>query len=222
MSTAVEAPGREAQEQLIGRCYTKARRHPLVIGQLPGGGRLWGGPYTVPQAIVMAVSFAVLLLFREAWAHFGLLLNVIVAFAVPYCLGLVVRRVHVDGRNPLAVAGSAMGLLAAPLGGRLGGRPLRRLGRRSLVRGVCTLTWQGPAGTAARTMRPASTLRQPAAEFRGVTTVRSTPGRQSTTAAADGGAQQASGTARPQVLSGVGALLAARDAGASSRTAQGG
>ncbi|MFI5634700.1 hypothetical protein ACIA8E_36200 [Streptomyces sp. NPDC051664] len=192
MSSAVEAPGRDAQEQLVGRCYTKARRHPLVIGQLPGGGRLWGGPYTVPQAIVMAASFAVLLLFRGAWAHFGLLLNVIVAFAVPYCLGLLVRRVHVDGRNPLAVAGSALGLLSAPTGGRLGGRPLKRIGRRSLVRGVCTVTWQPGSVTA---VRP---LRQPAP------------------AVAGGGVQQAAGTARPQVLSGVGALLAARDAGASS------
>ncbi|MFF3460527.1 hypothetical protein ACFYXH_40890 [Streptomyces sp. NPDC002730] len=210
MSTAAEAPGREVQEQLIGRCYTKARRHPLVIGQLPGGGRLWGGPYTVPQAIVMVLSFAVLLLFRQAWAHFGLLLNVIVAFAVPYCLGLVVRRVHVDGRNPLAVAGSAMGLLAAPSGGRMGGRPLKKLGRHSPVRGVCTLTWHGPAGTAARTMRPAATVRQ--AEFRGVTAVQPAPARRITTAVADCGAQQASRAARPQVLSGVGALLAARDA----------
>lgn len=209
MSTAAEAPGHEVLEQLIGRCYTKARRHPLVIGQLPGGGRLWGGPYTFAQAVVMAVSFAVLLLFREAWAHLGLLLNVIVAFAVPYGLGLVVRRVHVDGRNPLAVAGSAMGLLAAPSGGRLGGRPLKRLGRRSPVRGVCTLTWAA---------RP---VRQPAGEFGGVTTVRSVPDRQ-ITAVAGGGAQPASGTTRPQVLSGVGMLLAARDADASPRAAQGG
>lgn len=126
---------------LVGRCYTKARRHPLMIGKWPGGRQsIWGGPYTVPQVIVIAVVFGVLMLTRSVWAHFGLV-NLVIAVGVPYVLSLVVRHVHVDGRNPLLVAVSAGGTVMAPVGGRLGGRPVKSLGPgRSLV-GVCSVTW---------------------------------------------------------------------------------
>jgi hypothetical protein len=96
-------------EVLVGRCYTKSRRHPLMIGKWPGGQRpIWGGPYTVPQVIVIAVVFAALMLTRGVWAHFGLV-NFVIAVGVPYGLSLVVRHVHIDGRNPLLVALSAGG-----------------------------------------------------------------------------------------------------------------
>ncbi|WP_073919203.1 hypothetical protein [Streptomyces sp. CB02009] len=127
-------------EVLVGRCYTKARRHPLMIGMWPGGrGAIWGGPYTVPQVIVLAVVFGGLMLTRSVWAHFGLV-NLVIAIGVPYGLSLVVRHVHIDGRNPLLAAVSAGGTVVAPAGGRLGGRPVRPRGRRQLV-GVCSVTW---------------------------------------------------------------------------------
>jgi hypothetical protein len=185
----------EGADTLVGRCYTKARRHPLVIGRWPGGGVLWGGPYSVPQLIVMVGSFVTLILFRPLWAHFGVVLNVMFAFAVPYALGWTVRRLTVDGRNPLAAAASVLGLLTAPSAGRLGGRPLKALNRARLVRGVCTVTWQ-----------------EVAVPVGGRTAVRAG----GTQAFLGGlGGQKAApeavvGAARPRVLSGVGALIAAR------------
>ncbi|MCX0247862.1 hypothetical protein [Streptomyces drozdowiczii] len=139
MSSAVVAGS--GPEVLVGRCYTRARRHPLMIGRWPGGrGRIWGGPYTVPQMVVLAGSLTLLLLTRAVWAHFGLL-NYVLALGMPYGLSLLVRHVQVDGRSPLAVAGSSLGLLTRPSGGRLGGRPLKDLrGRRPLI-GVCSITW---------------------------------------------------------------------------------
>ncbi|MFF6903731.1 hypothetical protein [Streptomyces hydrogenans] len=131
---------------LVGRCYTKARRHPLMIGKWPGGQRaIPGGPYTVPQVAVIAVSFAVLMLTRAVWAHFGLV-NLVIALGVPYGLSLVVRHVHVDGRNPLLVAMSAGGAVAAPSAGRLGGRPVKPVGRYRPLVGVCSVTWTEDAG----------------------------------------------------------------------------
>ncbi|MFG2774761.1 hypothetical protein [Streptomyces sp. NPDC048350] len=128
-------------EVLVGRCYTKARRHPLMIGKWPGGrGAIWGGPYTVPQVIVIAVVFAALMLTRGVWAHFGLV-NFVIAIGVPYVLSLVVRHVHIDGRNPLLVAVSAGGAVVAPAAGRLGGRPVKALGRYWPLVGVCSVTW---------------------------------------------------------------------------------
>ncbi|MFF8410584.1 hypothetical protein [Streptomyces omiyaensis] len=126
---------------LVGRCYTKARRHPLMIGKWPGGRKaIPGGPYTVPQVAVIAVVFTVLMLTRGVWAHFGLV-NFVIALGVPYGLSLVVRHVHVDGRNPLLVAVSAGGAVAAPSAGRLGGRPVKPVGRYRPLVGVCSVTW---------------------------------------------------------------------------------
>ncbi|WUT01772.1 hypothetical protein OHA46_34005 (plasmid) [Streptomyces sp. NBC_00708] len=95
--------------------------------------------------IVLAGSLTLLLLTRALWAHFGLL-NYVIALGLPYGLSLLVRHVQVDGRNPLSVAASSIGLLTRPSGGRLGGRPVKDMrGRRPLI-GVCSITWAtGPA-----------------------------------------------------------------------------
>lgn len=116
---------------LVGRCYTKARRHRLVIGQVDGH-RLWGGPYTVPQFVTMGAVLGLMLLSRSLWAHFGLL-NVVPLVAVPYAAAFSVRQFHIDGRNPFAAAVSTAGLAFAGHGGRLGGRPLRRMRPRPLL-----------------------------------------------------------------------------------------
>lgn len=115
-----------------------------MIGKWPGGrGRIWGGPYTVPQIVVLAVSLAGLVLTRGVWAHFGLF-NYVIALGGPYGLSLLVRHVQVDGRNPLAVAASSVSLVTRPSGGRLGGRPLKALGSHRPLIGVCSVTWAAP------------------------------------------------------------------------------
>ncbi|MFE3946744.1 hypothetical protein ACFXPV_33545 [Streptomyces sp. NPDC059118] len=161
MSGAAES----SPEMLVGRCYTRARRHPLMIGKWPGGrGRIWGGPYTVPQVVVLAVSLAGLVLTRGVWAHFGLF-NYAIALGGPYGLSLLVRHVRVDGRNPLAVAASSASLMTRPSGGRLGGRPLRALGGHRALIGVCSVTWAAPqprAGSRSSGDRVLRPVRSPA------------------------------------------------------------
>ncbi|WP_405194451.1 hypothetical protein [Streptomyces anulatus] len=145
MSGAVGLAVGAEGEALVGHCYTKGRKFPLVIVKWPGGrGRIWGGPYTLPQMGVLAVTFGVLMLTRGLWAHFGLV-NFFIAIGVPYGLSLLVRHVQVEGRSPLSVAGSAIGLVSTPGGGRLGGRPVRGSGARRVV-GVCSVTMNPLAG----------------------------------------------------------------------------
>lgn len=192
MSTTASSP-----EPLIGRCYTKARRHQNVVGTWPGGGQIWGGPYTWPQIIVAAATLTVLLLTAELWAHHGLL-DALPLLGVPYALALVVGRVHVDGRNPFAVAASALGLAVSGSSGRMDGRPVRRP-RRGAAVGVCTLTWQPANGNAATQAETGAPSAQPVRDV---------------------APEIAVDTDRPvadapvvRVTSGVGALLAARTAG---------
>ncbi|WP_411139015.1 hypothetical protein [Streptomyces sp. C10] len=195
MSTTAASP-----EPLIGRCFTKARKHTLVVGHWPGGGRIWGGPYTVPQIIVAAATFAAAFLTRGLWAHHGLV-DVLPLIGVPYALALVVGRIHVDGRNPLSVAGSVLGLAASGSSGRMDGRPVRQRRSGGLV-GVCTLTWQPPNEPGRADAPLAEALAKP---------VRPTP--------APTVPENRPATDRPaadapvvRVASGVGALLAARAA----------
>ena len=115
--------GGEQAEQ-VGRSYTRARRFPLVIGQLPGGGRIIGGPYTLSQIGVMAGAVLALYLATPLWAHLGYG-DGLVYVAVPYALSRTVRHARVEGREPLRAAAGALGALFAPAGGRLRGRPVR-------------------------------------------------------------------------------------------------
>ncbi|MFJ5804094.1 hypothetical protein [Streptomyces decoyicus] len=204
MSTATASP-----EPLIGRCFTKARKHTLVVGHWPGGGRIWGGPYTVPQIIVAAATFAAAFLTRGLWAHHGLV-DVLPLIGVPYALALVVGRIHVDGRNPLSVAASAVGLAASGSSGRMDGRPVRQRRNGALV-GVCTLTWQPPNDPARVAAPLAEALAKPVRPTPAPTVPENRP-------AADRPAADAPAV---RVASGVGALLAARAASTTNTTEQG-
>ncbi|MFJ8073887.1 hypothetical protein ACIQ7Q_08130 [Streptomyces sp. NPDC096176] len=127
---------------LVGRSYTRARKHPLVIGKLPGGGRIPGGPYTITQIVTMVVVFVLLLALRDLWAVFGLG-NAFIMIAVPWGLAWMARYARMDGRDP---ARALLGLITygtAPPGGRLGGRPQRPF-RTKLVTGQVTIRLRPP------------------------------------------------------------------------------
>ncbi|MFE6894792.1 phage holin family protein [Streptomyces sp. NPDC057694] len=129
------------EDILIGRCYTKARRHPSMIGQWEGR-RLWGGPYTVPQFITIGTVFGALVLLLltvpALWATFGLF-NLAALVVLPYLASLLVRRLHIDGRNPFSAMASATGLLTGGQRPHLHGRQLRHLTAHPL-QGTATVT----------------------------------------------------------------------------------
>ncbi|MFE5689891.1 hypothetical protein ACFVAQ_20275 [Streptomyces sp. NPDC057651] len=151
------------EEILVGRCYTKARRHPSMIGQWEGR-RLWGGPYSVPQFITMGVVFAAMIVALVAvprlWSTLRLF-NLVALALVPYLASLLVGRLHIDGRHPFAALASAAGLVAGGQRPRLGGRQLRRITTQPL-QGAVTLTptaqapkrraAAGPAGAASHAL----------------------------------------------------------------------
>ncbi|MCX4448386.1 TcpE family conjugal transfer membrane protein [Streptomyces sp. NPDC087866] len=127
---------------LVGHSYTRARKHPLVIGKLPGGGRIPGGPYTITQIITMAGVFVLLLMVRDLWAFFGIG-NAFVMVIVPWGLAWLMRYARMDGRDP---ARALLGLLTygtSPPGGRLAGRPQRTF-RTKLVTGRVTINVRPP------------------------------------------------------------------------------
>lgn len=90
--------------ELIGYCYTRSRRYPLVIGRMPGrgGGYLPGGPYTLTQAVVFLLGL--LLVWKiPGFGWFGL-----GRWLLPVGAALGIRRARIAGRSPL---GWLLGLL---------------------------------------------------------------------------------------------------------------
>ncbi|MFI5704689.1 hypothetical protein ACIOUE_35475 [Streptomyces xanthochromogenes] len=128
MSTATSV---EDETELVGRCYTKARRAPLVYGVIRDvrggqGIRLPGGPYTLTQLASIIVTVGLLLLSRPVWGGHGWV-DVVVLVALPFAVSFGLRQLHIDGRNPAAAMASVVMMLAGPRSGRLHGRPYRRM-----------------------------------------------------------------------------------------------
>lgn len=116
-------------ELLIGRCYTKARRAPLVHGVIRDvnggrGVRLPGGPYTLTQLATLVSAFVVLVLTRTVWGGHGLI-DVAVLLGLPFAAAFALRHLHIDGRNPAAALVSVVAMVSEPQWGRLHGRPFR-------------------------------------------------------------------------------------------------
>ncbi|MFE0654169.1 hypothetical protein ACFVZH_37060 [Streptomyces sp. NPDC059534] len=119
----------ELDFELIGRCYTKSRRAPLVHGVIRdvNGGRgirLPGGPYTLTQLAGIVATVAGLILTRPLWGGHGWL-DVAVLLVLPAVVAFVLRHLHIDGRNPVAALLSIALMLAAPRRGQLRGRTYR-------------------------------------------------------------------------------------------------
>ncbi|MGY4967105.1 hypothetical protein [Streptomyces sp. 900105245] len=126
-----------SEEELIGHSYTRARKHPLVIGKLPGAGRLPGGPYTITQVMTMVISFGLLIMTRDLWAHFGAM-NFILMVLIPWGLAWVLRYARLDGRDPARAVRSLLIYSSTPAQGRLAGKP-QRVARPRLATATCTV-----------------------------------------------------------------------------------
>ncbi|WP_327325215.1 conjugal transfer protein [Streptomyces sp. NBC_01210] len=139
--------GPSEERVLVGHSYTRARKHPLVIGKLPGGGRIPGGPYTITQIVTMVGVFILLLGLRDLWAVFGLG-NALILIAFPWGLAWLMRYARMDGRDP---ARALLGLITygtSPPGGRLAGRPQRTFRSKSVTARVTVRLRPPTAGSA--------------------------------------------------------------------------
>ncbi|MFF8538427.1 hypothetical protein ACF07B_41705 [Streptomyces sp. NPDC015532] len=186
-----------SEEELIGHSYTRARKHPLVIGKLPGAGRLPGGPYTITQVMTMVISFGLLVMTRELWAHFGAM-NFILMALIPWGLAWLLRYARLDGRDPARAVRSLLIYSSTPAQGRLAGKP-QRVARPRLATATCTVRVRSAERPA-----PAAALAKPAP-------VPARKSRAAATAVPTAAAPVATAAARPEPKTGLQALLASLD-----------
>jgi hypothetical protein len=109
----------------VVRWYTRARRFPQLIGRTPDGARLWGGPYTITQAVGAGLMLFAGLNTMPLWASFGFVGNLLVLGVATYGVVLLLGRIPVGSRSPLSVAAGAYRAVSSPRHGRLGGKPVR-------------------------------------------------------------------------------------------------
>lgn len=124
----------EEPDSLACRTYTRARKHPLVIGKI--GGWALPTPLSPPQLLVLLGSFGLLLYTRSVWGHLGALANLLVQGGVPLALTWAVRHLRIEGRPPLRTAAGFLSLATSPKGGVAHGTPYHavRVARASCTR----------------------------------------------------------------------------------------
>ncbi|MGW1162563.1 hypothetical protein ACWD48_31060 [Streptomyces sp. NPDC002519] len=143
--------------------------------------------------MTMVVSFGLLVMTRDLWAHFGAM-NFVLMVLVPWGLAWVLRYARLDGRDPARAVRSLLIYSSTPAQGRLAGKP-QRVVRTRLASATCTVR--------IRSAEPPAAVAAPAA----VTKPAVTPKRKTRPAPAAAPAP----AGRPAPKTGLQALLASLD-----------
>ena len=113
----------EPDGHVVCRVYTRARRHPNVIGVIGGWTLPW--PLTPTQLGVLLGSFALLLSTRQLWAFLPGSFNTMIVGGGPIFLCWAVRHLRMEGRSPVRMAAGAASYLVRPRQGTLHGKAYR-------------------------------------------------------------------------------------------------
>ena len=111
---------------MTGRFYTSARRFKQVLGSLPDGTKIPGGPYTYTQIGVMVGTLIAGWITRGVWGSGSAVGDLVLLVAIAVGAGFIVGKMPASRRSPLRLLGSIFALLSHPgPGGRWRGRPLK-------------------------------------------------------------------------------------------------
>lgn len=121
----------ESHSGQVGKFYTSSRKIQELIGKLPDGSYIWGGPYTVPQAVCGLLAFMLLFVTRKIglWGWNWLSDTIVI---VAFSLGVVylVGFIPAPKRSILGLLTGFVKVLFAPVTGMWRGRPASEQTRR--------------------------------------------------------------------------------------------
>lgn len=118
-------PATEPPDLDIVKWYTRARKFPQLIGRTPDGAKIPGGPYTFTQVIGAGVILFLGSKTMSRWAHYGLIENFLILAAIAYGSVLLLGRIPLGARSPLAVGSGLAHALFASRTGQMGGKSVR-------------------------------------------------------------------------------------------------
>lgn len=112
-----------------GQFYTASRNVQQVLGKLPDGTYIWGGPYTIPQAVSGLVFFALAMGARSIGIWGGssstaLLLDLLIAAVLAFGVVILVGKLPTPKRSLIGAVNGVMNQATAPKTGRWRGRSL--------------------------------------------------------------------------------------------------
>lgn len=109
----------------VARWYTPALRIPKLIGKLPSGERIWGGPYRPVQLGTAVLTAALGVKTMGVWGHFHPLGNYAALVAAALALGWLARYIPHGSTNPLAYLSGGAKVAARPTHGSWGTYPVK-------------------------------------------------------------------------------------------------
>lgn len=118
--------GSSNDHQMIGKFYTSARRFKQVMGSLPDGTPIPGGPYTYVQVATMVVSMIFGWVTRGLWGTSSTIGDLIVLLIFSAGISFLLGKLPSSRRSPLRLLGSVLVLALHPgPGGNWKGQALR-------------------------------------------------------------------------------------------------
>lgn len=117
-----------------GKFFTASRSVKQLLGALPDGTVIWGGPYTLTQFSVGALVLVAALITRGRFWGGPLVLDILYIAAATYGAVWVTGKIPSSRRSVVNIGNCCWELLFAPVTGRYRNRevPVKKLG----VRGV--------------------------------------------------------------------------------------
>jgi len=109
----------------VARFFTIARKFPILIGKLPNGGRIWGGPYTMGQAVIGMTALIVGWNTRSWWSTQSIVGDLGILVAVAATSVFLARKIPSTRRNAANVLIDAQVAITVPAAGRYRGKPIR-------------------------------------------------------------------------------------------------
>ena len=107
----------------VARFYTRSRRFPRMVGRLPEGTKIWGGPYSFTQLGIGLATAAVLIATRGVWGLGSIVLDLALIAAGSWGAAFAGRLIPLSNVSPVVLAATAFGAVAAPRYGTFNGRP---------------------------------------------------------------------------------------------------
>jgi hypothetical protein len=108
----------DADQIEVVRFY-RTTKYPRMLGRLPDGSRIWGGPYTFTQGIIGGSVLLLVLYTWGSWAVYGLLTNIIIAIGAVSVSLYLSGLIRTKNRNPILAGMGAFTALTAPSAGKL-------------------------------------------------------------------------------------------------------
>lgn len=115
----------EVEEKEVARFFTRSRRFRKFLGRLPDGTKLPGGPYTIPQGLVLAVVLIVACVTQGLWGTGTAFVDFPLAFAFAWAAAWGAGRIPMTRRNLFSVITGGMTAMLRTSAGSFRGAPLR-------------------------------------------------------------------------------------------------